>query len=142
MMPVKNSPELLNKGVGGLWTSHYNKVTGSEFVDYCKDISTLRLKEWKGFILTPSLEAKVLVIDTLEDLLSALNRYERETILPFSRNLDFEKMAEDYDAIHLTRNGQIETRHSFPTSLYGWDVESTHWFRWKFTDVEKIELKF
>lgn len=43
--------------------------------------------------------------------------------------IDFEKMAEDYDAFWLTENGQAETRFSRPFSLYGWDVETVLVFR-------------
>ena len=39
------------------------------------------------------------------------------------RYLDFEKIAENYDAIWLTEKGMQETRWSNP-DLYGWDCET------------------
>lgn len=32
---------------------------------------------------------------------------------------DFEKLAQDYDAMHLTKRGQIETRFSYDVNLWG-----------------------
>jgi hypothetical protein len=57
---------------------------------------------------------------------------------------DFEKLAQDYDAMHLTKRGQIETRFSYDVNLWGgWDCESTVWFRWVFAEVRWLgELDF
>ncbi len=38
-------------------------------------------------------------------------------------------MARDYDGLHLTEKGQWDT-HMGRTNLYGWDMESTLWFKW------------
>ena len=50
---------------------------------------------------------------------------------------DFEQLAIDYDGVHITESGESATRHTEP-GLYGWDCESTVWFRWAFSNVQKI----
>lgn len=63
--------------------------------------------------------------------------------------LDFERLKEDYDCIHLTGKGEAETR--FPwmglgsgkqdyksASLCGWDCESTCWLTFPFDKIEYI----
>lgn len=130
------------KANGGLWTSSYNEEYGSEWVRWCMSEGFCVPKNniWHGVILTPSTDANILVIDSLVDLIEIHRKYmlENEKDMPFLMEfLDYEKIAMDYDAMHLTSKGQWETRLSMP-SLYGWDVESTHWFRWKFDSVERI----
>ena len=42
--------------------------------------------------------------------------------------LDWSKISEDFDAVHLTSRGRRETTNTIP-GLHGWDVESTVWIR-------------
>lgn len=91
---------------------------------------TLKVKEGTRF----------LVIDTHADLVELLAEYGKETQLdPYIRlsewSIDFERIAQDYDGIWLTENGQWATRLSEP-NLYGWDLESILVFRWVFEEVE------
>ena len=65
-------------------------------------------------------ESKVYVIDSLLDLVKCPMTLE---IVSDEFSINFEKMAQKYDAIFLTEKGEAETRHSKPT-LYGWDCES------------------
>lgn len=88
-------------------------------------------------------DARVLVIDSYQDLLSALKVYAVEWSEEgdirddyyTGRYLDFERIAqeEDYHAIWLTREGQYATHYpdgekwegmQFPPDLYGWDCET------------------
>ena len=78
------------------------------------------------------------MVDTLADLRGllkgySLNRGRAED--HFFQPLDFERMAADFDAVHLTDEGQWATRLTQP-SLYGWDCESTCWLRWAFERAE------
>jgi len=54
--------------------------------------------------------------------------------------MDWERISKEYDAVMLTEDGQVHTRFSRPLSLYGWDCESTVWFRDVFESVKKIEI--
>jgi len=54
--------------------------------------------------------------------------------------MDWEEIAKHYDGVMLTEAGQVHTRYSRPLSLYGWDCESTVWFRDVFEGVKKIEI--
>jgi len=42
------------------------------------------------------------------------------------------------DGIHLTREGQIDTRIGSEADLCGWDVECVLWDDWHFTSVEQV----
>jgi hypothetical protein len=94
------------------------------------------------YLLYPEV-ANIFVIDSLEDLQDLLYTHRLDTpgwtgssgVYYQDEYLDFEELARDYDALHLTVRGQWKTRMTRP-NLYGWDVESTLWFRWKFNRVE------
>ena len=58
---------------------------------------------------------------------------------------DWAKVAEDWDAVHLTLGGLL-TSHQVPvesqagwTYHYGWDAEQTRWLRWAFTEHKRID---
>jgi hypothetical protein len=86
------------------------------------------------------------VVSCLDDLKVLLTTYplDRGKSEDYAfQPLDFERMAQDFDGMHLTDEGQWSTRLTQP-SLYGWDCESTCWFRWMFDRVEqgpRIEIK-
>lgn len=152
--PIKNRESPWVKPIGGLWTSTYDSVTGSAWVRWCfaEDWCIPDDEMWNCTLLHPA-TCRVLEIDTFEDLVTALQRYGRPDAPllesgysstkclgfrpPIKDNLDFERISEDYDAIHLTDRGQGETRLTIP-NLYGWDCESTVWFRPKFEKIEHI----
>ena len=54
------------------------------------------------------------------------------------RGQDFEQLAQSYDGLRLTERGNSRLHLSYPLDLNSWDSESTLWFRWCFTAVEKI----
>jgi hypothetical protein len=97
---------------------------------------------WKGVILTPAADAKVLVIDSAQDLTEVLSWasivYPEFSV--FGSFIDFEKVSTKYDAINLTHEGQQRTRFVDFGNMYGWDCESTIWFRWKFDSVRPVTL--
>lgn len=121
----------------GFWTSTYREGI-SEWVEAAEDMDFAPYAQ-NWFVLAPR-EARVLVIDTLQDLKHLLDRYPHRPIKKLRmRWLDFEAIAEEWDAIHLTSGGQWATRLTHPDSLYGWDSESTLWFRWCFESWRRIE---
>jgi len=53
------------------------------------------------------------------------------------------RLAEDYDALHLTHDGYLRTRSPRRSPrLVGWDCESTLWFRWMFTEWHDVQPCF
>lgn len=130
MSPVEN--HLWNKGKGGLWTSTYRKKQ-SEWVKTGIPTSN------NGWLLTVNDEAKILRIDNYSDLAEVYKHYgyDDHSFYPMT-HLNFKVIADDYDGMWLTSFGQMATRLSFPHNLYGWDCESTHWFKWVFDEVESI----
>jgi hypothetical protein len=147
--PVQNADTrngLLIKPRNGLWTSTWDEERKtSEWVEWCIDADYGALYGQHWFLLTPVPDARICVIDTLADLKGLLKRYRLQctgniSYLNELHYLDYEHLAQDYDAIHLTEEGQEQTRLSFPENLYGWDSESTVWFRWCFSHVEQIAV--
>lgn len=140
--PIRNARTV--KPNGGLWTSTYDPERGSAWVQWCLseefDIPTDGV--WQGRILTPRRDARIAVIDSLDDLERLYRRYPLEVISGLWSVLDFERMAADYDAVHLTDDGQWATRLTHPYSLYGWDCESTNWFRWAFAESYRTENRW
>jgi len=112
VLPVTNSPRR-NKPKGGLWTSPVGPCFGwkdwceaESYGDTCKCFNL----EFVGSLLR---------IDSVEDMLRL--PWEGEDMFPW---IDFERLAGKYDAIHLTENGENDTRFTNPKSLYGWDCET------------------
>jgi len=125
----------------GLWTSTYTPGQLSGWIEWCyAEGYTPGWDRPEAFVLTP-LKARIIVVDSEVDFAAVVERYlvkdsrYAETMLT---PLNFSLMAEEYDAMHLTEVGQWRTRFGFSRnfnhSLYGWDCESTCWFRWKFAD--------
>jgi hypothetical protein len=139
LLPVKNPVGINNKPWHGLWTST-RVANGSGWTNWCSGESFGRPPN--GWLLRPT-PAKVYVVHEVADL-EELTRsfpggYPRDLMLAsYSRpQVNFEAAAEEFDAIHLTEEGQWATRFSEP-SFYGWDCECTMWFRWCFGDVEPL----
>lgn len=137
-VPVVTNRDFFVKPFGGLWTSTLVD-NSSAWVDWCRDENFGEPDKMNWFVLHPKQDARVYVINTLSDLRRLIARYphpdrEQQIYGRMFGYVDFPRIALDYDAVHLTDAGQQATRHSEP-SLYGWDCESTLWFRWQFTEV-------
>jgi hypothetical protein len=113
IQPIKNDNWVKPKG--GLWTSPINSNWG--WKDWCESEDFRECSKENSFTLKLHDWAKICVIDSVSDLV-CLPYYES-----YKRYLDFEKIAENYDAIWLTEKGMQETRCSNP-DLYGWDCET------------------
>ena len=105
------------KPEGGLWTSPVDSKYGWKQWCTMEDAFTETLTKHFYLNLTP--EARIYVIDSLEDLHQC-----PKCMGLLDQVIDFPKMAREYDAIWLTTRGQQVTRYSFPMNLYGWDCES------------------
>lgn len=138
LQPVINQ-ELLNKPLGGLWTSTYEKEYGSDWLqwtlgnDFYDDVP-------KAWLLKPRSDLRVLLIDSYNDLVSKMDKYiSRDKRFTFTYSIDFEEISKEYDVIHLTSRGEIETRFTTDYHLYGWDCESCLWLNWGFEEVTEIK---
>jgi hypothetical protein len=135
--PVQNHAWV--KPDGGFWTSSF--IEGrSEWVDWIDSAGFSDPYSLAWHVLTPDPAARILLVDTLADLHRLLRRCGAEKAYG-RRWPDFEAIAAQYDAMHLTSEGQRRTRMTHPDSLYGWDCESTLWFRWCFTKCVSVEPK-
>lgn len=117
--PVKNCSYFV-KPSGGLWASPVGSRYG--WTEWCLD------NDYGDFSteFSATLVGRVLTINTLEDLIRLPEVEPPEWARrPFTRKyVDFEALlAMGVDAVHLTADGECETRFSEP-SLYGWDCES------------------
>lgn len=146
------------KPYGGLWTSSQQRVecgwTGevypSDWLRWCYTESWIGGTEvWR---LMPEQDLEVVEVDGLDDLRVVMDRFgQREEIISHyegdepvyaglsAKNLiDFETMAEQFDGMRVTVDGQAETRitESGEPDLYGWDSESVLWFRFAFEEWE------
>jgi len=118
---------------GGMWTSTRTGPGNSEWVAFCEReypdglaVATCRVT------LHVCPDARIAEIDNAADLAELLVAYPAHG-LDGQLRLDFEAMAVDFDGLHLTDNGESETRSGYSGhSLYSWDFESTLWFRWAF----------
>lgn len=154
--PIMNQPSG-KKPWGGLWTSTFlGEEYGSGWVQNCLQNEIFIPKEgrWSSWLLTPSKEARIFIIDGPED---ADTLYEKYGYYPFGKpdiplfgegmkGIDFEKAQEEWDAIHLTFKGLRTTKcrfDNFNHELWGWDSESTVWFRFVFEEIKELgEIKY
>ena len=146
--PVRNHPSMafLKKPIPGtgLWTSTWREDTrDSAWTEWCfyEDFDEPLKKYW--WLLIPRKNCHIYTINTLNDLHHLLASYRLD--IPAYRHygdlgltLDFERLSQDYDGLWLTEEGQQATHLSHPCNLYGWDAESTLWFRWCFEYYELI----
>jgi len=149
IMPVANSEEaaIVKKPARRtcLWTSSWREETqDSAWVEWCQGNDFRKPYNLDWYLLTPEADAKLYVIDSLADLHELLHAYPwdqpkwRE--YGFSRTaIDFEKLALEHDGIWLTEQGNEETHLGYPDDLNAWDCECVLWFKWRFTEVQKIE---
>jgi hypothetical protein len=117
VLPVKNDSWVKPKRGGGLWTSPIDSKWGWKDWNNDSDFRDCDVK--KSFTVCLKSDAKIFVIDSLDDL-------KKSPLIDgcFARVLDFELIAQNYDAIWLTEKGQNETHLSYPIDLYGWDCET------------------
>lgn len=134
--PQNSDGHAMNKPLGGLWTSSLDHATGGcDWVRFCRE-GYRDARAFHGWLLSPAPTARLAVVDSHADLCALHARYGllAAPAGPWDGGLDWERLAADYDGLHLTARGQRETRWPFgsPITLYGWDAESTWWARWMF----------
>jgi len=132
IQPVKNYRTGI-KGTGGLWTSTWlGEELGSEWIQFCKQTNLYSYLngKWRGCLLEPKDDLKIYIIDSLKDMHVLFDKYGYNLFEDFpdleKEGIDFEKMSQDYDAVHLTSYGQKVTRHGggfFGDPYYGEELE-------------------
>ncbi len=149
-MPMRKKP----KSTTGLWTSSWREETqDSDWVEWCRGENFGDPDKDQWFLLTPRIDARIYMIDSLTDLERLLIQYEWYSPLAkkiartvgreharYYTSIDFERLSKEYDALHLTEYGNGQLHLSYPLDLNAWDSESTIWFHWCFTEVRKIQL--
>lgn len=145
----------------GLWTSTWRKRTrDSDWIEWCRSEEFGNVEEQSWFLLTPAKDAKLCVISSYYELAALIQRFPLmyPSLYPASRftqeklqmaglpmdhftGIDFEGLAYEYDGLHLTEEAAGSLHLSYPLDMNSWDCESTVWFRWVFTAVERIEVQ-
>lgn len=158
--PIEDSEKAaMNKPLGGMWTSSLRESDGdgvsSGWIEWMQAERYSHVPDPEAWILEPVDDVDVYVIDDVWDAKTIMvpdDKYENSTIQDYV--IDWELVFEelDYDAIRLTRDGQIDTRFPNKTyidgervrradnldkyNLYGWDSECYLWDGWHFTDFQ------
>lgn len=116
---------------GGFWTSTYTgRETISDYVQFVKREGLGFKPGSKAYLLEPDPDARIFEIRSYTDLEALAKKYGIGRGDEFT--FDFVKMAQDFDAIHLTREALPEvTNMNKKYSLFGWDTESTLWLNFK-----------
>ncbi len=116
---------------GGLWTSTYTGVS-SAFVEYIRQDKECSIANRSWWLLTPSPSARIYHIDTTRDLEALQQCYRLR-----NGGLHFDALRIAYDGLHLSHGGCAANWQS--KLVDEWSCESTIWFHWCFSAVQKIE---
>ncbi len=108
--------ELIPKPSGGLWASRENAAYG--WREWSEE-TELKVNYEDYFVFELKDNAKVLTITSLEQL-EDLPQIEAPLSLPYWVILDYEKLAEQYDAIEVL----ISEDSRLYQALYTWDCDS------------------
>jgi len=144
--------DILYKPKGGFWTSTYtpNEKYISAWVEWCSSEEPGWLVG-KYYIVYPKKEAKIFRINSYKDLSYLFENYpltEHEflDLMPkYTKFIDWVKVSKDFDAVHMTEKGELIARGNCTFflqdgySLYGWDCESTLWFRDVFEKIKYLK---
>jgi len=137
-----NASSTFWKPTGGIWTSTYGGGC-SEWWEWCKGEG---FGDYRSAWLLEPMEARILVIRNPEDLAAAHLLYPRKSpdelgnIRSYRDLLDYEKIKYDYDAMWVPN--PHPHRLTIDSLFFNvMDVESTVWFRWCFSNIEKIDLE-
>lgn len=121
-----------NKPANVLWTytaefsGKKKKSVTSAWIRAGKHLKNKAITDHRH-ILVPDDNIKVLVIDTQKDLDTAYTMFGVEG--PQGTMLNYERIADDFDAMHITRNA---VRSGVTLWDMRYDSEATAWFKWKF----------
>jgi len=172
MLPISNEFRGPVRPSGGLWTSTFlGDDVGSDWVRW--SMRERGPSEWECHLLYPR-EARIFQVASMEDLQELYDNYPFETpimrimrenfnrmmslpdappypedynledFLAMHAQLDFEAIAGDFDAVHLTPQGLSDLKRNFSERLpwmHSWDCETVLWFRWCFDRVKYLGMR-
>jgi hypothetical protein len=120
------------KPIGGLWTAPATP-SGNAWSDVAPTLfgDTDRWSVQQP--VTPDPSARVAVIDSFGDLSQLLGRFGLSPDEYEPLWLDFERAAEQYDAIHLTPPGLFDCYENDAHAVWGWDCPTVLWLNQAFT---------
>lgn len=106
-----------------LWVSPVQSTYG--WAAWCRDEAWGSLETQTRWLLALGTAARILTIDGQADLAHVVRRYTHTRIpyLTTRPQLDWRRIAGDFDAVHLTASGHAATRLTTP-GTYSWDCES------------------
>lgn len=117
-MPIHNI-RMFTKPSGGFWASKIDAEFG--WKEWCEDNDYFDCDEENSFIFELAENARILEINSVEDLKKLPGRNRDIGFLGgFYTMLDFEKLAEQYDAIEVS----ISSDYRLYRALTGWDCDS------------------
>lgn len=113
---------------GILWASPEGSQYG--WAEWCQAEEFGDLDTARRWVLNLDERARVFRVRTLDDLIQLVAAYPGPNHGRYgsTTDIDWLRLSDDYDAVHLTDEGQWATRMTTP-DLYGWDCESLAIFR-------------
>lgn len=149
---TKKSPR--KKPCGGMWTSPLIEKDGrlsSGWIEWMRGEHYSPHANVQKWLLEPEDDVEVYVIDDVWDAKEIMVPKDDGLGISTEYQIDYDAVFEEYDAIYMTREGQIDTRfpnHTYVNgrrerrsenldgyNLYGWDCACVLWDGWHFTDV-------
>lgn len=115
---ISNSPYFRTKPDGGLWASDVEAKYG--WKDWCKAENFRDRIEENSFEFVLTDNAKVLCINSVNDLRKLPKAEDDEFLISSWVTLDFEKLSKMYDVIEVN----ISNDWDLYFTLYGWDCDS------------------
>ncbi len=120
-LKIQNGVYLNKPDNGGLWTSPINST--HSWKDWCKANEFRNCSEENSMQL--QFTGNVWVIEDLADLLALPKIFIGFNKILGKPQIDFEELIKrGVDAIHLTQQGEYNTRFSPIEDMYGWDCET------------------
>lgn len=140
------TPDSRNKPVRGFWTSTYtpDEDFPSDWLRWCDGE---QFRSWpKHLLIKPHEDARVCSVVSLKMLMRLPHRTLRSRGgVPLGVVLDFPRIAEHWDAVHLPEDMVYALRYDNHdeagnelSNFYAWDCESTVWLRKKWDLVGEL----
>ena len=129
--PVGNATAGATKPLGGLWCSPSHDDGTSGWTRFAGDEDLVR-ERLVVQPVTADPDARIYRIDSHEDLQVFTDAYLRpspESPGSDKVTVDWPAAADDWDAVHLTKQGRAATHRSGRYNLFGWDVETVLFLR-------------
>ena len=123
-MKIKNAPKINNKPFGGLWACDAEREDWKEWCESEGFYTATYTDETNAFKFKLKKNTRVLVVDSLESCNQIFEKYPYlpmddmswMMLNPFAKFINFEKIAEEYDAI------EIKNIKEYRYLLAGWDI--------------------